>query len=156
MQPDNQDQPAERGSVRVVTPEQFLKLLRDLPPATEDKGASAGASDDDKKEKYRPATADEVGPLLRRQQLEVGDIVQLQPRMAGMFKWPKPGQDCIVTQVIDPPYRSGEHGTAQLGETCDIALGYVLANGPGGREVLCEFVHDSRNFDKVGRIAPPR
>jgi|GEM_PF-6259417 len=147
MQPDNQDQPAERRSVRVVTPEQFLKLLRDLPPATEDKGAAAGASEDHKKEKCRPATADEVRHLLARPRLRTGDVVRLLPFAAPRFRWPGPTDECIVTQVLDEPHRSGEHATPQTAERLDIALAFTNSDG-----LLVECLYDSRCFERMGSV----
>lgn len=81
--------------------------------------------------------------------LVIGDIVVLREEFE--FKFPNQGERCIVTQALSVPYRSGEAGTTETSECCDIALGF--ANPETGKIVEC--LYDSRKFVKVGSIYDP-
>ncbi|MEI2416170.1 hypothetical protein V8Z80_08290 [Orrella sp. JC864] len=96
------------------------------------------------------ADAEQLAGLLEGALAEpfaVGDIVRLRPWAADRFKWPRPGEHCIVTQVLAVPYRQGAHGTARAAEVGDIALGFVDGDG----EIL-EFLYDRRMVERVGSL----
>lgn len=97
-----------------------------------------------------PADAEQLAGLLagaRAAPFQVGDVVRLRPWARGRFKWPRDDDRCIVTQVLDTPYRHGDSGTSTPAKACDIALAF--ADGDG--DVL-EYLHDRRMFEKVGSI----
>lgn len=101
----------------------------------------------------RPATLAHIQDLLKgdaQPKLQVGDKVKLRPSFVKLFKFPSDDDVCIVTQVLDTPYREGNPGTAVLGRRNDMAIAFVDSDG----DVL-EFLHDSRMFEKVGSIYDP-
>lgn len=79
--------------------------------------------------------------------LKFGDIVELRDWAKGFFKWPRPGERCIVTQVLSVPVRAPYDGTPSSSMALDIALAFVDPDGD-----ITEFLHDSRRFRKVGTI----
>lgn len=102
---------------------------------------------------FRPATLADIRGLLEgaaQDRLQIGDIVKLRPYAANMHEFPKVDERCIVTQVLDAPYRSGDGGTMAAGRLADIALAMVDSDGD-----LSEFLYDSRRFEKVGSIYDP-
>lgn len=106
------------------------------------------------KDHMRPARLADLQGLLEgthQPRFEVGDIVQLRPFAKGRFKWPTEDDRCIVTQVLDTPYRTGEPGTFRPAVSHNIALAFVDEDD----DDLMEFLHDSRLFVKVGSIYDP-
>lgn len=104
-------------------------------------------------EQWVPATLVDVRGLLEGSQqkpFNIGDLVSLRPHAANDYHWPREGDKCIVTQVLDQPYRSGGVSTGEPGKKADFAIAIKTPKG----EVL-EFLHDSRNFVKVGSIYDP-
>ncbi|MEY9435560.1 hypothetical protein [Bradyrhizobium elkanii] len=115
-------------------------------------GATVEVIGGNKGEGWAPATLAQVRHLLEgdKQRFVVGDIVQLHESAANLYHWPKADDRCIVTQVLDTPYRSGESGTPQPAKRSDFAIAFVAPDGE-----LLEFLHDSRQFKKVGSIYDP-
>ncbi|AEZ50841.1 hypothetical protein DC1_00023 [Burkholderia phage DC1] len=83
----------------------------------------------------------------RQPRFELGDVVVLRPHAHDSFKWPQPGEKCIVTQVLETPVRTGQHGSAMFAKPGDFAIAMISPDGE-----LMEFMHDSRDFEKVGSI----
>lgn len=107
-----------------------------------------------KRPDMRPARLADIQELLKgaaQPKLQVGDIVVMRNIWLERYSWPKPGDRCIVTQVIDPPVRVGEGGTSGLAVAHDIALAFVDENDGE----LTEYLHDSRGFERVGSIYDP-
>lgn len=102
--------------------------------------------------KYVPARMNQLRHLLEKAEpLAIGDIVQLKPETADGYKWPTAEQKCIVTQVLDQPFRIGSYGTPQPAKPLDFALAMLDEND--GQ--IAEYLHDSREFVKVGSIYDP-
>lgn len=124
----------------------------DLPPGLRDALLShvlRGAGE----RKMRPARLADLQGLLTglgQPKFEIGDIVVLRKWAHRMFKWPTADDKCIVTQVLDTPYRRGDVGTAESAKRCDFALAFVDADGD-----VIEYLHDSRMFEKVASIYDP-
>ncbi|WP_210235595.1 hypothetical protein, partial [Mesorhizobium sp. M1C.F.Ca.ET.176.01.1.1] len=57
--------------------------------------------------------------------MKFGDIVELRDWAKGFFKWPRPGERCIVTQVLSVPVRAPYDGTPSSSMALDIALAFV-------------------------------
>lgn len=101
----------------------------------------------------RPARLADLQGLLTgdaQPKLQVGDIVVLREFAKNRFKWPTNDDRCIVTQVLDVPFRGGEPGTALPGRRHDFALAFKDDDGD-----ILEFLHDSRMFERVGSIYDP-
>lgn len=101
----------------------------------------------------RPATLAHIQDLLKgagQPKLEIGDKVKLRPSFATHFKFPNADDICIVTQLLDTPYREGDASTAKAARQSDIALAFVDSSGE-----LFEVLYDSRMFEKVGSIYDP-
>lgn len=101
----------------------------------------------------RPATLAHIQDLLKgnaQPKLQVGDKVKLRPAFVKSFKFPSQDDVCIVTQVLDTPYRAGDSGTLVPARRNDMAIAFVDSDG----DVL-EYLHDSRMFEKVGSIYDP-
>lgn len=99
---------------------------------------------------YTAANLEQAMALIsagRETKPKVGDLVVLRDHVAKVYKWPKAGEKCIVTQVISPPWRHGAFGTSQIAVTHDFAIAFVDGDGD-----VVEFAHDSRNFRVVGNI----
>lgn len=112
--------------------------------------ALLGAALSDHDASMKPATKEQLAALLegaKQPKLEVGDIVVLRENACGNAKWPQPGERVIVTQVLDTPYRSGEHSSGRSAIPSDIALAFICDEGH-----IHEFLYDSREFVKVGSI----
>lgn len=108
------------------------------------------SGDDPKPIPFTAADAEQALALIqasRQPRFELGDIVVLRPHAHDRFKWPQPGEKCIVTQVLDEPARTGNPGTPTFAERRDFAIAMVSPDGD-----VCEFMHDSRDFEKVGSI----
>lgn len=102
----------------------------------------------------RPALLADLRGLLAsavQKKFELGDIVVLRGWAASTVRFPKLGERCIVTQVLDVPYRGGEVGTPDVGRPYDIAIAFI---DPSDGEVL-EFLQDSRMYEKVGSVYDP-
>lgn len=106
----------------------------------------------EKSEGWEPATLAQVRHLLEtdKQRFAVGDIVQLREFAANKYHWPKAEHRCIVTQVLDTPYRYGDQGTPEPSKRNDFSIAFVAPDGN-----VLEFLHDSREFTKVGSIYDP-
>lgn len=101
----------------------------------------------------RPALLADLRGLLVgavQKKFELGDIVVLRAWAEPHMKFPKIGERCIVTQVLDAPYRGGEAGTCLPGIPHDIALAFIDPDGD-----VFEYLYDSRMFEKVGSIYDP-
>lgn len=112
-----------------------------------------GDDGEDDEPKFRPALLADVRGLLEaatQSKFKIGDIVQLRPFAKDHFKWPTADDRCVVTQVLETPYRGGEAGTPETAKCGDIALAFVSPTG-----LLVEYLHDSRMFEKVGSIYDP-
>lgn len=105
-----------------------------------------------KGEGWTAATLAQVRGLIEgdKQRFAVGDIVQLREFAADNYHWPKAEHRCIVTQVLDTPYRQGGHGTPEPAHRNDFAIAFVSPDGN-----VLEFLHDTREFQKVGSIYDP-
>lgn len=102
----------------------------------------------------RPATLANLQGLLRgaaQDKFKIGDIVVLRPWGEAHVTFPKIDEHCIVTQVLDVPYRVGEFGTPDNGRPLDMAIAFI---DPRDGSVV-EFLQDSRMFEKVGSIYDP-
>lgn len=122
---------------------------RGLPPGLGEAllGALSGHDHDSS---MKPATKEQIAGLLeatKQPKLELGDIVVLRDHATDRFKWPQPGEEVIVSQVLEAPYRSGDVGTSEPTIRADIALAFACSQGH-----IHESLHDSRNFRKVGSI----
>jgi hypothetical protein len=96
-----------------------------------------------------PATREQVLALIEpREKMKIGDVVRLRPHAENRYKFPKAGQECIVTQVKDVPVHEGREGTAGFAVPNDIAIALFDTSD----NMLLEFLHDSRNFEVVGNI----
>lgn len=115
-------------------------------------GAALGltpSGDDPKPLPFTAADAEQARVLVeaaKQPRFDLGDIVVLRPHAHDRFKWPQPGEECIVTQVCEPQ-RTGNPGTPVFAERRDFAIAMVSPDGD-----VCEFMHDSRDFVKVGSI----
>lgn len=101
----------------------------------------------------RPATLADLQQLLTataQPKFEVGDIVQLRATGSTMFRWPLPGDRCVVTQALDTPIHVGDPGSALFSRRHDIALAFVDED-----DDVMEYMHDSRLFEKIGSIYDP-
>ncbi|AAQ54963.1 hypothetical protein Bcep22_gp30 [Burkholderia phage Bcep22] len=116
-------------------------------------GAALGLTPDTEDAKPLPFTAADAEQArvlveaAKQPRFELGDIVVLREHADDKFKWPQPGEECIVTQVLDTPVRTGQHGSAMWAQPCDFAIAMISPDGE-----LMEFLHDSRDFVKVGSI----
>jgi hypothetical protein len=99
---------------------------------------------------FRPATAADIAELIEatnQPKFKFGDIVQLREFAKNRYKWPKDGDQCIVSQILEAPNRAPYDGSARSAIRHDIALAFIDPDGE-----IMEFVHDSRYFRKVGTI----
>lgn len=98
---------------------------------------------------FSPASKDQALLLIEGsgEKFAVGDVITLRDFAGDRFKWPKLGDEVIVTQVLDQPYRSGDGGTGEPAGRNDIAIAFTCNKGH-----IHEFLHDSRLFRKVGTI----
>lgn len=99
---------------------------------------------------FRPATAADLAELIEatgQPKFLFGDIVELRNFATNRYKWPKAGDQCVVTQILEAPLRVPYDGSGKSAVRHDIALAFVDPDGE-----IMEFVHDSRCFRKVGTI----
>jgi len=123
----------------------------DLPPGLRE--ALIGHLTGDKEPRFKAANLANIQGLLEgrvQPKFEVGDIVTLRPWAFNLHKWPKEGDKCIVTQVLDEPIRFGEAATMKIAEPLSIAIAFVDSDGD-----VCEYLYDARRFIKVGSIYDP-
>lgn len=101
---------------------------------------------------FKPASLAHIQDLLKGTgvKFEIGDKVKLRPQFSNNFRFPKADDVCIVTQVLDTPYRNGDSGTAIAGRNNDFAIAFIADDGD-----LVEVLYDSRMFEKVGSIYDP-
>lgn len=103
----------------------------------------------------KPARIDQIRDLLEKPvKFAVGDIVSLKDNSSRQYRFPRPGEKCIVTQSLDTPYRSGEHGSHAPAVINDIALAF-FDDEVGEDGTAFESLYDSRHFVKVGSIYDP-
>lgn len=110
-------------------------------------GPSSSASPD---AGFKPATAADIAELIEstsQTKFKFGDIVELREFGKNRYKWPKAGDQCIVTQVLETPCRAPYDGSNRSAIRHDVALAFMDPDGN-----LTEFLHDSRLFRKVATI----
>lgn len=133
----------------------FLSRRGVLPPGAKvDSVRVIGMRGRDGEDVLRPALLADLRGLLAgavQKKFGLGDIVVVRDWAVSRLKFPKSGERCIVTQVLDVPYRSGEMGTRVPAHPFDIAIAFI---DPDDGEVL-EFLQDSRMYEKVGSIYDP-
>jgi hypothetical protein len=101
--------------------------------------------------RYVPASAEQARVLIdaaHQPRFQLGDVVRLRPHAHGRYKWPTNDDECIVTQVLDEPLRLGTEGTPGIARRLDFAI--AIFDSKDGD--LLEYLHDSREFEKVGSI----
>lgn len=112
-------------------------------------GLASGAPEPE----FKPAKMVHIRELLEatsQPKFEIGDIVVLRDWSQTFYRLPKKEDRCIVTQVLQVPFRGGEPGTIQTAKCYDIALAFLDPD-----EDVVEFLMDSRAFKKVGSIYDP-
>lgn len=101
----------------------------------------------------RPATLDRARAIIEAGQqpkFEVGDVVRLRPWAKHYNKWPKMGDECIVTHVMGAPLYGNQVGYSSFGTPHNINLAFIDADGD-----MVEFAYDSRQFEKVRSVYDP-
>lgn len=111
-----------------------------------------GRSDGDTS--LKPATMAQIRGLLEgiaQKPFVIGDIVQVRGHAADRFKFPKADDKCIVTQLVNPPYRTGNAASTETALVMDFGVAFYDADD----ERVIECLYDSRHFVKVGSIYDP-
>jgi hypothetical protein len=85
---------------------------------------------------------------------KLGDLVTLREEMACNFAYPKKGETCVVTQVMDPPLRSQNVSSSESGMCLNICVAFKQKHG--NHHHYLEHTMDSRYFVKLGNIYEPK
>lgn len=104
----------------------------------------------------KPATLEQAMVLIeaaKQEPFKLGEKVELREWAADRFKFPKAGEHCIVTQVLDQPLRSTEVDSSDAAFRNDIAIAFMVTHEGDceheGETRIVEHVYDSRMFQRV-------
>jgi hypothetical protein len=99
-----------------------------------------------------PANREEAMRLLHGETLAIGDIVTWRSGMKNA-RFPREGEEAIVTQVLDQPYRTESAGDMRAAEKHDVAIAMTHHCGRPDCNIegaLVEYLYDSRRLLKIG------
>lgn len=107
--------------------------------------------EDNESSTVKPATWQQARSFLYpATKFAIGDIVTMREDASKEFRFPRQGENAVVTQVLDAPYRSGSHSTHEASGQSDFAIAFIDEN-----DRVFEMLYDSRHFVKVGSIYDP-
>ena len=119
-----------------------------------------------RKVEYSPALSDQVEWMIAAalaEPITVGDIVMLNVNVpADKFQTIKHGQELIVTQAFPAKHDLSDLTSNNAARPVDIAIAIDVTSSCGCDDPDCanknvrevvEFLHDSREFVKVGRLS---
>lgn len=126
-------------------PPELSKAMRDSPDDITMHATTIGSNRRPRRSKIEPVGVENpvVQALMRpRPSFVVGEQVTLRPEFSERYKFPKNGDVCTITQVLDAPHRAGDYGSPVPAMLSDIALAFIDPSDG----VIFEMLYDSRQF----------